>query len=154
VRKKTSAELKKELLDDVFDPYELAYNKKDYAALTKLFTPDAKIVDGTDKKVSLVTTSGAEYGPYVSKGPGYTNARVLPVSIVPESETDGVTVKTVHVQYDFKHADGNFRCYRRVVMTADGWKSDRELFPLDSPKAYAKLMPKRDAFGHLYMQLG
>eukprot|EP00966_Prymnesium_polylepis_P239791 5545222-Prymnesium_polylepis.1 len=96
----------------------------------------------------------AQYGPYVSKGPGYTNARVLPVSIVPESETDGVTVKTVHVQYDFKHADGNFRCYRRVVMTADGWKSDRELFPLDSPKAYAKLMPKRDAFGHLYMQLG
>ena len=32
-------------------------------------------------------------------------------------------------------------------------KSDRELFPFDNSKAYAKLQPKRDIFGRVFMEL-
>jgi len=153
VRKRTPVQLRQELLDNVFTPYQTAYNKKDYSALTKLFTADAKIVDGTDKKSPLVTASGAEYGSYISERVPYTDARLVPVSIVPEYDYDGVILKAVHVQYDLIHNNGFFRCYRRIVETPEGWKTDRELLPLDSARAYAKLSPKRDVFGHVYMQL-
>ncbi|KAL3914940.1 MAG: hypothetical protein SGPRY_007441, partial [Prymnesium sp.] len=82
VRKRTSNELRRDVIANVFEPLEEAYNRKDYDAVSALFTPDAKIVDGTKKKAPLQEGRGADFGADAAKGPAYSDVKLTPRSIV------------------------------------------------------------------------
>jgi len=150
VAQKSPAEVKAEVKATFVDPFVAAYTKGDWDALSSLYIPDAIIVDGTTRQ--LTNVRGADIGAYLSKTP-LVDVGLTIVKLTPEVEYDGGELQTIHTQIDFTHAGGRFRVYRRLVKVDAGWKVAAELYPLDAPKAYALLKPKRDVFGNVYMTL-
>jgi hypothetical protein len=65
------------------------------------------------------------------------------------------TTRILHTQFTITSSGGLSTGYCRLIATDgnSGWKIDREIYPLDNPKAYSMLQPKRDIFGNVYMQL-
>lgn len=62
-------------------------------------------------------------------------------------------MNVLHTQYTLSYDGGRLSGYRRLVSTPEGWKIDRELFPLENAKAYSLLQPKRDYLGNVVMEL-
>jgi hypothetical protein len=148
----TKEELRAEATAAVFDPFVTAYKAKDWAGISALYEPGATIVDARAPG-KAIRTKGDTVGEYFAQAP-YENANVIVTRFVPEFAYSATDQNIIHTQYVFQNGNGKpFSGYRRLFKTDGTWKIDREVFPLESGKAYNMLVPKRDAFGNVYMEM-
>ena len=110
------------------------------------YAADAVVVDGSVRGQKPVVQKASEVPSSVA-----TAIRSVRITkFVPEGET------VAHVQYSIEDGTGvtAFSGACRVVNTGGvSWAVDQDLFPLDNPKAYVLLQPKRDIYGNVYMEL-
>ena len=118
-------------------------DSRNWAKLAAVYTAEADLLDGFAGKPAAVHGSAAAADRF--KSSGLTNIASKVVSVAAEGE------KIAHVGYQLEYDGGYSRAQITVYDTADGWKIDEQVLPLESPRTYAALVPKRDNFGHVWM---
>ena len=116
--------------------WDAAYASKDWAKLAGIYTAEADLLDGFAGKPAAVHGSAAAADRFAKSG--LTNIASKVVSVAAEGE------KIAHVGYQLEYDGGYSRAQITVYDTADGWKIDEQVLPLESPRTYAALVPKRD----------
>ena len=109
---------------------------------------EALIVDGSARGQKPVVRKASEVPS--STGRASKSVRIAITKFVPEGET------VAHVQYsvDDGTADAAYSgACRAVNIGGVSWAVDQDLYPLDNPKAYVLLQPKRDIYGNVFMEL-
>lgn len=151
---KTKEELFGEAQDQVFTPLAKALAAKDGPGLAQLYLADAKYIDSSIKPFEIVKGAsgiGSYVAARVADGP---TALKLTRCNGEFTMSEGST-RILHTQFTITSSSRLSTGYCRLIATDgnSGWKIDREIYPLDNPKAYSMLQPKRDIFGNVYMQL-
>ena len=139
---KPIAQIKDEV-KSMLGSWDAAYASKDWAKLAAIYTAEADLLDGFAGKPAAVHGSAAAADRFAKSG--LTNIASKVVSVAAEGE------KIAHVGYQLEYDGGYSRAQITVYDTADGWKIDEQVLPLESPRTYAALVPKRDNFGHVWM---
>ena len=137
---KPIAQIKDEV-KSMLGSWDAAYASKDWAKLAATYTAEADLLDGFAGKPAAVHGSAAAADRFAKSG--LTNIASKIVSVAAEGE------KIAHVGYQLEYDGGYSRAQITVYDTADGWKIDEQVLPLESPRTYAALVPKRDNFGHV-----
>ena len=132
---KPIAQIKDEV-KSMLGSWDAAYASKDWAKLAGIYTAEADLLDGFAGKPAAVHGSAAAADRFAKSG--LTNIASKVVSVAAEGE------KIAHVGYQLEYDGGYSRAQITVYDTADGWKIDEQVLPLESPRTYAALVPKRD----------
>ena len=109
------------------------------------YSSGALIVDGSARSEKPVVRPASE----ISAGKTNKSVRITKFS----AEGDQTVA---HVQYSVDDGTGGalYSGACRVVNTGgDSWAVDQDLYPLDNPKVYVLLQPKRDIYGSVFMEL-
>ena len=135
VAPKSTEEIQAELEEQIFSkpPTETKFT----------YTSDAIVVDGSASGKPVVQ-KGSDVAPYVSTS-GATKFKLLKVA---KEDND-----LAHVVYNLRSDSGSYTGSCRAINVAGVWKIDQDLYPLDNPKAYVLLQPKRDIYGGVFMEL-
>ena len=133
----------KDEVKSMLGSWDAAYASKDWAKLAGIYTAEADLLDGFAGKPAAVHGSAAAADRFAKSG--LTNIASKIVSVAAEGE------KIAHVGYQLEYDGGYSRAQITVYDTSDGWKIDEQVLPLESPRTYAALVPKRDNFGHVWM---
>jgi hypothetical protein len=151
---KTKEELFGEAQDQVFTPLAKALLAKDGPGLAQLYSADATYIDSSIKPFEIVKGASG-IGPYVAARVADGPAVLKLTRCNGEFTISEGTTRILHTQFTITSSGGLSTGYCRLIATDgnSGWKIDREIYPLDNPKAYSMLQPKRDIFGNVYMQL-
>jgi hypothetical protein len=151
---KTKEELFGEAQDQVFTPLAKALVAKDGPGLAQLYSADATYIDSSIKPFEIVKGASG-IGPYVAARVADGPAVLKLTRCNGEFTISEGTTRILHTQFTITSSGGLSTGYCRLIATDgnSGWKIDREIYPLDNPKAYSMLQPKRDIFGNVYMQL-
>ena len=151
---KTKEELFGEAQDQVFTPLAKALLAKDGPGLAQLYSADATYIDSSIKPFEIVKGASG-IGPYVAARVADGLAVLKLTRCNGEFTISEGTTRILHTQFTITSSGGLSTGYCRLIATDgnSGWKIDREIYPLDNPKAYSMLQPKRDIFGNVYMQL-
>jgi hypothetical protein len=151
---KTKEELFGEAQDQVFTPLAKALVAKDGPGLAQLYSADATYIDSSIKPFEIVKGASG-IGPYVAARVADGLAVLKLTRCNGEFTISEGTTRILHTQFTITSSGGLSTGYCRLIATDgnSGWKIDREIYPLDNPKAYSMLQPKRDIFGNVYMQL-
>jgi hypothetical protein len=151
---KTKEELFGEAQDQVFTPLAKALVTKDGPGLAQLYSADATYIDSSIKPFEIVKGASG-IGPYVAARVADGPAVLKLTRCNGEFTISEGTTRILHTQFTITSSGGLSTGYCRLIATDgnSGWKIDREIYPLDNPKAYSMLQPKRDIFGNVYMQL-
>jgi len=153
VKPKSKEELTQEAQAQFYGPFGNALAQKDQAILSNLYTSDATLIFASSKPFATLLGAAA-IGPFVAE-----SAPEAPLVTLTrcngEVQYDGSETRILHTMYTCTANKGKERYtgYCRLVAADGVWKVDRQIFPLEVPKAYAMLQPKRDIFGNVYMQL-
>ena len=131
----------KDEVKSMLSSWDAAYASKDWAKLAAIYTAEADLLDGFAGKPAAVHGSAAAADRFAKSGLANIASKV--VSVAAEGE------KIAHVGYQLEYDGGYSRAQITVYDTADGWKIDEQVLPLESPRTYAALVPKRDNFGHV-----
>lgn len=151
---KTKEELFGEAQDQVFTPLAKALVAKDGPGLAQLYSADATYIDSSIKPFEIVKGASG-IGPYVAARVADGPAVLKLTRCNGEFTISEGTTRILHTQFTITSSGGLSTGYCRLIATDgnSGWMIDREIYPLDNPKAYSMLQPKRDIFGNVYMQL-
>jgi hypothetical protein len=132
---KSKAEIQAELEEQIFSKPPTA-SKFDY-------TSDAIVVDGSGSGKPVINKGGTG-APFISSP---STAKLTLLKLANEGND------LAHAVYNFKSEGRSYTGSCRAINVAGAWKIDQDLYPLDNPKAYVLLQPKRDIYGGVFMEL-
>ena len=147
-----------EIQETVYAKLSNALTKQDWAAVTSLYLPEATVVDASGAGKPMFVR-GSDAGQHFQSLAYETPRVALGASVFSCVLEDTAfkksgTPKVVHAIYGLEATNvGRYQGSMRLIETADGWKIAEDVFPTNKPKAYAMLQPKRDSYGHVYLQL-
>ena len=135
---------------DVCAPLVDALQKSDSAALRALYTPGAIVCDGMRPGRPRVVRGPDALGSYLASLPALDEPKLTLLSLAAEGEWD--LTPFVHAEYLCEHSGGSRRGGWLLLRTADGWRIDEDIFPLEAPKILTLMQPRRNEFGERYLE--